>query len=144
MKIVGARFRSEDLHAAAGASVLRIEVCADEFEFADRFHRWPGAAGNHAAAFRPGRSDAIHQDFLAAARRPADLRVPGVAGYARCEKGELFQVAYIAANEKRQIHQLLVLHNRPEIGCCRLQRGSLRRDLDNLLELAELERGIDG
>ena len=100
--------------------------------------------GNHTAAFDTRGSDAVHQDFLAAARRPADLRIPGVAGYTGREKDELFQVAHVAADEQRQIDQLLVLHDRAEIGCGRLQRGSIRRDFDNLLELAELERGIDG
>src|SRR6476646_353802 len=97
MQFVGAGARREDLNPTAGASVLGVEICAQETTLADLLDRGPSTSRDNAPALDASRGNAVNQHLLRTARRSADLRVPGISGHARCEKDELFQVAYIPA-----------------------------------------------
>lgn len=71
------------------------------------------------------------------------MRVVGVAGHAWNEENELLQVADVAADKQRQVHQLIALDGGAEVRRGRLQEAHAGGDFERLLHLPDFERGIE-
>ena len=134
----------ETSYAAAGAAVFGVEVGANEFEFADGLDRGTGVAGDDAAAFDAGGRDAVDEDLFGAVGRAGDLRIVGVAGDAGREEDELFEVADVAADEQRQVHEFLARDDGAEVRRGGLESGDVGGDFDRLFDDADLQVRVEG